>query len=71
VSRRLVVAGALIGVWAGVKAEPGYGTEKERDATLDALLVPRRKAAREQIAAIRQAGYRAWDIHHGQRGEAS
>lgn len=51
-TRRIVVIGALIGGWAGLKVTPGYGTAEERDATLDALITPRRKQrdAREPAA---------------------
>ena len=37
---RLVVAGALIGIWADIRIEPGYGSAEERAATLDALTGP-------------------------------
>ena len=42
-SRRLVVAGAVIGPWMGVKIAPGFGSAEEADALTDALMVPRRE----------------------------
>jgi hypothetical protein len=43
VSRRVVVAGVLIGPYLGVKIAPGFARSlKEADALADALLVPRR-----------------------------
>jgi len=39
-SPRLVVAGALVGIWADIRVEPGYGSAEERAATLDALTGP-------------------------------
>lgn len=62
------------------------GTLKETDALAEAVLKGRRqphgellraaqarRRAREtaELEAVRQAGYRAWSIHHGQQGESS
>jgi len=41
---RLVVAGALVGIWADIRVEPGFGSAEERAATLDALTGPFRVA---------------------------
>jgi hypothetical protein len=54
-TRRIVVAGARRGVWAGVKITPGYGTAEERDATLDVLIAPWRKRYEAREAAARGA----------------
>lgn len=69
-SRRLVVFASLVGSLPRIKTAPGFASDRERDAIADALLGRRRKA-RAELEAVRQAGYRAWDIHHGQQGEAS
>jgi hypothetical protein len=55
VSRRVVVAGVLIGPYLGVKIAPGFARSlKEADATADVLIAPRREAAKN--ATTREAG---------------
>ena len=56
-TRRVVVAGALIGPWMGVKIAPGYARSlKEADALTDAVMVPRRERREAARAAIEADG---------------
>ena len=49
-SRRVVVAGVLIGPYLGVKIAPGFARSlEEADATADVLIVPRREAAKNAV----------------------
>jgi len=68
-SRRAIVVGAVIGpLWMGTK-----GPLAETDALIDALLEGRRqprghflrlyRERRAGIAAVAEAGHRAWDLH--------
>ena len=51
-SRRVVVAGVLIGPYLGVKIAPGFARSlEEADALVDALLVPRRERREAAKAA--------------------
>jgi hypothetical protein len=53
-SPRLVVAGALVGIWADIRIEPGYGSAEERAATLDALTGPFRVYRGDREATLRE-----------------
>ena len=51
---RLVVAGALVGIWADIRVEPGFGSAEERAATLDALTGPFRVYRGDREATLRE-----------------
>ena len=56
-SRRVVVAGALIGPLLRVKITPGFARSiEEADALSDAVMVPRRERRERHKAAIEADG---------------